>query len=617
MIRFVSAPCGAGKTHQLIKRASKLAHAGERVLLVQPTRELINKTVTDELLARPRPPRYHVYHGDTAPGAVASAVTKHFNDAEAEGQIVFITHAVMPFVPFWANKRDWHVLVDEEFQVLRHKCHQLPHTHPIITDHIELEPYNSIYGRMVVRDQGELGEKGRNREEDELFGHLAELVKTLTNSHWESFVSAEQYEKLKAGKSGRLSVHSVLKPGVLEGFGSVLMASANFQDTAQYRLWADKGVRFKEDREFAADLRFRSHPNGHLLDIHYALESPWSAKNRDATGQQGDQATNLGHIARAATDLFGQDRFVWQANKSIPDSLFGPKAERLPNKPHGLNSFANVHNIAFLSALNPKTEHFQFLGSLGLAGEDVRTAVYHSTAYQAVMRTSIRVGGNQDRKIIVVPDRGLAEYLQHRFPGSGVHKLETGIIEDTEARKSGRPRRHQSNKARVAEQRAKARAEKLRVLNEQFSLSLAPDNSCPGLRAEKGITLITHFSTQPLPCLGTLYPGKFSPWPSAYVAANDPDCFVEFLKNCHTKRVGNKEDLPLISPSIFDPCRPGAPTKRGLRKYRLRPPPLARFRERRFASGGIGRLVSSYQDHCHELLSPHEGKAPLPWRLSR
>jgi hypothetical protein len=125
------------------------------------------------------PPRYHVFHGGNCGGAVASAITKHFKETDNAGQIVFATHAVLSYVRFWANKRDWHVFIDEDIQVLQHHCHQLPQTHQIITDHIELEAHNSIYSRIVIHDMEELREKGRNRDEDELLRHLAEANKTL------------------------------------------------------------------------------------------------------------------------------------------------------------------------------------------------------------------------------------------------------------------------------------------------------------------------------------------------------------------------------------------------------------------------------------------------------
>jgi len=521
------------------------------------------------------PPRHHVFHGDNVEGAVASAITRHFNDADAEGQIVFATHAVLSYVPYWANKRDWHVLVDEDLQVLRHKCHQLPQTHSIITDHIALEPHNSIYGRVVVRDMEELRTKGRNRDEDELIGQVAEAIRTLTNPYWDSFVNIEQFEKLRKGASKHLSIHSVLKPAVLEGFGSVFIAAADFQNTLQYRLWADKGVRFKEDREFASGLKFQSHPNGDLIDIYYVMESPWSKKTRDKVADGAEENdTNLHRIARATAGLFGTERVVWQANKAVPETLFGPNSVRLPNKPHGLNSYADIHNIAFVSALNPTPDHCRFLESLGLVSEEVRTAIYHAAVYQSVLRTSIRDTTNSQVKKVLVVDRGAAEHLHHRFPCSRIHKIQAGVVDDARPRKAGRPRKHPSNKDRLAEQRRKAKAEQLKILSDVLSLGfrqgVSTRDCCgenggqegPDLRAEKGIKPITNFGSQV--CSATLYPAKNSSFLTGYLEDHDDiEFYVGALKAFHRRQLASKEHNYLISPAVFDPNR-ATDTMRGL-----------------------------------------------------
>ena len=122
------------------------------------------------------------------------------------------------------------------------------------------------------------------------------------------------------------------------------------------------------------------------------------------------------------------------------DDPFGLPAERLPNKPHGLNSFAGFHDIVFLSSLNPATDHFRFLQSRGLSGGEVRGFTYFAEAYQAILRTSLRDPANRQPKRILVPDRGLAEYLHNAFPGSRVEKLDIGLVEDV-PRRRGRPRK--------------------------------------------------------------------------------------------------------------------------------------------------------------------------------
>jgi hypothetical protein len=81
-------------------------------------------------------------------------------------------------------------------------------------------------------------------------------------------------------------------------------------------------------------------------------------------------------MIKAAKELFTSDRFLWHANKSVTESPFEPPAQRLPNKPHGLNVFAEYDDIVFLSSLNPTTDHFRFLRSQGIGGDEVHAFTY-------------------------------------------------------------------------------------------------------------------------------------------------------------------------------------------------------------------------------------------------
>ena len=346
--------------------------------------------------------------------------------AEDAGQIVFATHQVFPYIPHIANKADWHVLVDEELQILRYNCHQIPQTHALITDHIELVPYHFIYSRVLVRDL-ELLAHARNKDGDELLERLRDTGRILCSRHWDTYVNTEQYDKLRKGTVKRLAFHSVLNWQLLAGFGSVFMAAANFEDTAVYRLWS-QDVEFKENQEFSRSLRFSEHQNGHLITIYYATNAQWSKKRAEAASGSCDSQNTQDRLIQATKQLFGDKNFLWQASKSMPDNPFGSNGQRLPNKPHGLNAYSEIHNIAFLSALNPPSDHFKFLETRGLTGGDVRRAIYFQAAYQSVMRTSIRDPNNQDPKCIIVPDLHLTEYLQSKFPGSQIDKIDMALM---------------------------------------------------------------------------------------------------------------------------------------------------------------------------------------------
>ena len=137
-------------------------------------------------------------------------------------------------------------------------------------------------------------------------------------------------------------------------------------------------------------------------------------------------------MIKAAKELFTSGRFLWHANKVVTESPFDAPAQRLPNKPHGLNVFADYDDIVFLSSLNPTTDHFRFLKEqYGIEGDEVRGFTYLSAAYQAIMRTSIRDMESRNAKRILVPDLSLAEYLHEVLPGSKLEKLDIGLVEQT------------------------------------------------------------------------------------------------------------------------------------------------------------------------------------------
>jgi len=276
-IHFCSAPCGSGKTYQLIETAFRIANQGEIVLFLQPTKELIDKTIADQLPRSSRPP-HQTFYGSSIGNSVARRITKYLENPMDGGHIVFATHQVLPFVRFWPNQSRLHVFIDEELQIVKHGCFQIPHTHWRITDCIELEPYDAVYGRVIINDPDQLELIAKNKAGDELYERFREQAQILLNEHWDSFVNAEHFEKLMAGSVQQLSIHSVLNPDVLDGFASVTMASANFTDTLVYRLWIQHGVWFHEDSHLSQALRFRRHENGHLITIKYLTDLPWSRK---------------------------------------------------------------------------------------------------------------------------------------------------------------------------------------------------------------------------------------------------------------------------------------------------------------------------------------------------
>jgi superfamily II DNA or RNA helicase len=74
-INYCSAPCGSGKTYQLVQSACQLANGGEAVLFLQPTKELMDKTIEEQLSKLSCPPSFEKFYGGPARHSVARELT--------------------------------------------------------------------------------------------------------------------------------------------------------------------------------------------------------------------------------------------------------------------------------------------------------------------------------------------------------------------------------------------------------------------------------------------------------------------------------------------------------------------------------------------------------------
>lgn len=149
-IEFFDALAGAGKTRALARYADRLARRGQKVLMVQPTKHLIDTTIADELGPLDPPYRYRAIHGDANPaGSVVGEIVAHFQAAaQDEGEVLFITHAAFFRVPFLQRKGDWVLIMDEVPQVDVFEEWNLPDTHDLILPLLTLEPGGPVYGRL-------------------------------------------------------------------------------------------------------------------------------------------------------------------------------------------------------------------------------------------------------------------------------------------------------------------------------------------------------------------------------------------------------------------------------------------------------------------------------------
>jgi hypothetical protein len=217
-IYFSSAPAGAGKTHFIVENAINLANNGHKVLILQPTKELIHAAVKNELKGRERKrtPHHSVFTGDEHPGRVVGALMEYFGEPADCGEIVFTTHQAFFLTPFLANKGDWSVMIDEAPEVVRHQHHSLPLARDFLIDRVELDP-GSAYSPLQSIEDEKTRRFARNREGDDIVELLRYTFQLLSNENWMNYVNTREFEALRSGEEGRFNLHSILDHRSLMG----------------------------------------------------------------------------------------------------------------------------------------------------------------------------------------------------------------------------------------------------------------------------------------------------------------------------------------------------------------------------------------------------------------
>lgn len=420
----------------------------------------------------------------------------------------------------------------------------------------------------------------RNKNADDLLAVLSSIAHRITSDDWAVYAKQAEFERLWQGRKtdAALVTYSLLKPSLFDGFASVTIASACMTETTLFRLWSAMGVKLKPvSAALRKDLRYTEHEHGDRITIYFASHEAWSKRYRDRVVKDaaGREKRVLEQVRQAVVALIGAEPFVWMGNKDLADDFFGPAgAERLPNTPHGLNSFQGFHNVVVLSALNPPPAHFHFMEAQGVCGEELRIGCYRTAVYQAVMRCSIRNPADATPKRVVVMDRDTAEWLAALFPGATVVPL-PGLGALPSKGKAGRPRRHADDAGRTRAYRFAQRRGLLEQLDQINGTSLADvsyrhfvrpaeeeASACDEipLKERDSVTAESH-STPAVTC-GTAYLSIYDRIPFDHFEHEGDDAFIAGLRDLHDRQVP-KEQAGLFGPAHFDPGKT-TDTDRGL-----------------------------------------------------
>lgn len=565
----VDALAGAGKTHAALEYAVKLArNTGAKFLVVQPSKVLIDESYEKCLKfvkAAGGKVKVSRFYSEPGKGSVIGQIAKHFRDAKDGGEIALITHSAFLMMPYLNRRKDWTLIFDEIPQCDGYWGLKVPETHQLFTSAVQVSESGPLHYQIEAKDKAKLEKFRENAKRDQICDIFAEPAERILSRDWKVFVRKDQWQRLLSkkgdGTNAALDMFAMLQPSVFSGFRCVILMGAMLKESLLALYWCSKGIEFKSHTAIENACRYQAHENGNLITFLYAFEEDWSKNLRD---REIDGKPVLEWSVDAVQAEFQDRSFIWIANQDVPANAF-PTGTRLPNIPHGLNCYQHIDNVAFLSALNRRSPQYAFLKEQGLSPEWVKMATGCQTAYQAMMRSSIRDPSNSSPKTVVVPDKTTAEYLAQVFPGCAVGQL-GGKIEVSKSKPGRKP--ITGDRLSDAERKMRAKAKRQQKLRDQL-LELATK-----AEPKEGTKCLYNRECVPIPdgsaeaakaCSAhaiSLFKSVYSAEPSMRLRLSNNELITQ-LRDCHKWASTSKTANALISAAAFDPNK-SPDTKRGI-----------------------------------------------------
>ncbi|TXM66863.1 hypothetical protein [Methylobacterium sp. WL120] len=544
--RFDSRRAGGGKTTAIIEQTSKMALNGQKCLIVQPTTDLIDETFDSISREHPQVSVLRFHSRDGSDHRVMLRLIAYLNNADLGGVIVLITHSTFLKIPFFYRPERWNVYIDENLNAFDYFGETLPNYHSIITDHIKVVDRSGKYGCVEPINIGRLKEIATNVGKDEVFKQVQSLAGRLISPYYDSYVVNKTHDELikRRSQTGKLCVYSVLSPRIMDGFASVTIAAARFEETFQYHWWEREGVRWGRIKSQEGNIPDLKHPHNDTIDIYYGYDRKYSKKTRNALG-----CPKTNPLIVATEKLMGSKEFVRVENNDVKlMSLLNQVAgsHLIKGVSHGLNMFRHIHHAVVITANNPTSDAGNFLDEFCRFGlNDQFRAFTNHAIYQSICRTSIRDDESHEAKTWVVASKETADWLSDLFPGSRVHSL--GLTQPV-MKAVGRPRKHANDKERRKKSAARIKNDHARSAGFALDLkeNILDEVTFHDKTDETTIKTISHFVQR---FRASEFINYYGTEPRAICCTDNQ--FVPYLRNHHKNEYGNKNEIPCVSGAMF------------------------------------------------------------------
>lgn len=424
IISFVDGPCTSGKTHAFIEHVTDHHKKRSRrnFLLAVPTMQLAAQVEAD---FKKRGVPVTRIDSDTHPGRVSTEVVGFLAAKKHRGTVLLITHATRFDMPYFHDRWNWSVFIDEVPETLKFKDPMLPRTWHLLGEYVEVtEVVGKRLGRLKPKDQGRL-RRYLAQPLDDGEKDVREILADVANPHWMVFVDLASWGRLtelhkvsrKDENRNRIYFVSILSPDAIAG---TTIMSADIRSSLLWHWMLKNGCQWVEKKEIYERLRFRQYPEelGRRVHVQFVWDHEdkvkWSKRARD-TADVLQRMDDLGEMwADGKPTLVIQNK----DSKSRLPSL--SNFQRISTHCHGLNAYQDYTQLVFNAALNFEGKLRGMLKDLGFSEQVQRDSLVQSALHQGVMRTALRDLKSDAQVEVLVPDQDMADAVARSLGGAWI-----------------------------------------------------------------------------------------------------------------------------------------------------------------------------------------------------
>ena len=409
-IKFLSAPCGSGKTHVICQAIKNDWQKHKHIMFVLPTLVLISE-VSKKL--QDLGVNHEVITNENAKSNVRKMIMGRLANPTTSRTVLLVTYAAFIGIPYFRRREDWQIIIDEIPSPDTFFSFKLPDNPEHITDHLTVKKcqFPDLYQVVPVK-RNDL-KKLLERSYDNVRDTFEDLYRHVLGDHHEVYVPRDKWDAFVTGGStvpGEIHFISMVSHHALHG---ALILGANFSNSMLFQ-WITRryGNKFQEESDLLMGLRYQQHDLNDRARIHYLVDRKSFSKSLKSKVDE-DGRSLIDRMDQEAIKFFGDKKFLYMENNGSPSKVLEQceMATKIPVKSHGLNVFSDHVRIYISAALNVTPTHRNMLLSFGFTSQQLKISTAHEAYYQAIMRTSLRNLDATDVVDILVPDAGSADTI--------------------------------------------------------------------------------------------------------------------------------------------------------------------------------------------------------------